>query len=1732
MFPTFSGKSHRQRQVNLSGQKNTNPFAAPFTQRAYHELVAAFLVQPDLSIFEAKLDLFAENIDVAELSSAVVAYYNSRSSHVVIGQGQELWLLAHFIGLVQTKRGGSRDSVSLKALYTQISYLSSQIKIGFPSAGEEAGQEAENGLPQYVFEQLQSLVTKEGISGLLDRFTTEHSANSGQELEDASLLAAYTLTIIRTFPSEYGEKILYPLVMTDIHTPRGDLPSIKFFWSAMSNTSVFDIIKSGDDATLDLLLRGKPRAGSTLQYGSKWDEEWRSILLFLELYVYVLKVTDDDDFFSGLGTSPMSHGAVESRVRKNCLALDDLLGLTLFLKHLAFTLLYNATQLHESELPSFATSRGIHKHHSLQTYSIISGIDYDSFSSIVTAAMRMLYERDSRRRFLPDGHWLMTSKFNMDSFMQAVIVEEERQRELKTKAEKDGDEDSDEESEADDDAMDSRPVGFMDQQSRRRMEYARNELQKRNKRAEQERKLAAAGPKIEILRKMPFAIPFETRVQIFRQFVLLDKERRRNGHVDADRWRLWVMSRTQDPFDPRGRQDNALARHEAKVKRGQVFNDAMDQFYQLGDGLKEPIQITFVDQFDTVEAGIDGGGVTKEFLMSVTKEAFTEQHNLMVANSRNAYYPNPCALDQRYELLRQARVPEGSPEWNESVNDLLKEYEFLGRIIGKCFYEGILIDIVFAPFFLLKWASAGSGAGYRGSINDLRDMDEELYQGLVNLEHHNGDISELEIDFTIEDQISFPGEPLRTETRNLLSSGENMIVTNENRPMYTRYVAMHRLAQQPRRQTAHFLKGLGAIIELGWLSMFNQSELQRLVGGDSSAIDVEDLRANTEYSGVYQIGDDGEEHPTIKMFWEVMFGLDDQERRDVLKYVTSTPRAPLLGFSQLRPPFTIRDGGQDQDRLPSASTCVNLLKLPQYKSAKRLKQKLLYAVTSGAGSPPSPGILKYVDPLIGTTNGGHVFPGASLPYGMAKAVADTMSIAENAAGFVSDNNSITGFSHMHDSGTGGNPSMGNFPLFVHPGCPDDDVAKCKFPQLERMTDRVNGSVAASPGYFSINLTNSVRAEMTVTEHVALYRFSFPGTEKVEVEDGKEVPYSPLVLVDLIDLANSRANGGIEVYPDTGRIIGDGTYSPSFGTGQYNAYFCADFRGAKMRRTGTFVRNEVKEDVKFIDGSEPGWYNPGGSTGAWVQFERPEKNDQIFARVGLSFISVDQACANAEREIPDFEFGKVQTAAREAWAKKLGAIEVDATGVSEEMQTTFWSGLYRTMLSPQNYTGENQGWNSTEPYYDSFYCIWDSFRAQHPLLTIIDPVAQTEMVRALVDIYRHVGKLPDCRMSFCKGFTQGGSNADIVLADAFVKNITDDINWDTAYEAVVSDAEVEPMNWGVEGRGNLVSWHELGYIPWNDEDKNGTGPSSRTISRSVEYAYDDFCIGLMAEGMGKRADARKYHARSANWQNLWNANQKDLYRDKQGDVVQSDFLGFLQPRLVDGTWRYHSTRACSPIHQMHSCYYDTALDTYEGSPWLYSFFVPQDMAGLVKAMGGRERFVERLTYFHTSGIAYMGNEQAFLTVFQFHYGGRPGLSSYWAHEYIPSQFNASVNGIPGNDDCAMGAFSAFVYMGFFPVAGQDVYLVTPPFFPEVKVRARNGAWAVIRVSNFDPTYARKYVRSATLNGRAYKRSWITHEFFMKGGVLELTVGEKEDPSWGTGEGDLPPSHPFLDRGSAG
>jgi putative alpha-1,2-mannosidase len=548
---------------------------------------------------------------------------------------------------------------------------------------------------------------------------------------------------------------------------------------------------------------------------------------------------------------------------------------------------------------------------------------------------------------------------------------------------------------------------------------------------------------------------------------------------------------------------------------------------------------------------------------------------------------------------------------------------------------------------------------------------------------------------------------------------------------------------------------------------------------------------------------------------------------------------------------------------------------------------------------------------------------------MAKAVADVDSDS-NQGGFTTEGGKVTGFSTMHDSGTGGNPSLGNFAFFPYASCPGDDINKCVYPKARRGVNYKENSVKASPGYFGITLASGVSAEMTTAQHTSLFRFKFPTSS-----NGTNGT-SPLILLDLTDLSNSRQdNATVSVDDETGRMSGSARFLPSFGTGNWVGYFCADFEGADTRDNGIWVNSRADSDVKDlkINRGINGGALPGGS---FVRFTT-NPSAGILARIGVSLISSEQACRSAEAEIPDFDFEETHTVAEAAWREKLSPISISSTGVDDSLVTNFFSGIYRTMVNPQNYTGENPLWSSSELYFDSFYCLWDSFRSQLPFLTIMDPVALQQMVRSLIDTYEHEGWLPDCRMSLCKGYTQGGSNADVVLTDAFIKGLKGGIDWDKGYQAVIKDADVEPYLWSVEGRGGLDSWKLLGYIPTDDFDYKGFGTVTRSVSRTLEYAYNDFCIAQMASGLDNNADKEKYLERGQNWKNLYDANQKSLLFNGQ----DTGFTGFFQGRYANGTWHDQDPLWCSAIDPDSNrvcSLQNTGQETFESSLWEYGLYV--------------------------------------------------------------------------------------------------------------------------------------------------------------------------------------------------
>lgn len=357
---------------------------------------------------------------------------------------------------------------------------------------------------------------------------------------------------------------------------------------------------------------------------------------------------------------------------------------------------------------------------------------------------------------------------------------------------------------------------------------------------------------------------------------------------------------------------------------------------------------------------------------------------------------------------------------------------------------------------------------------------------------------------------------------------------------------------------------------------------------------------------------------------------------------------------------------------------------------------ILLAGVLCAASSAAPDPLQYVNPLIGSNNGGNVFAGASLPYGLAKAVADVDG--QNTGGFATDGSRVTGFSSVHDSGTGGNPSLGNFPLFPQV-CPGDELDSCNFKIGDRSVHYSEGSVVARPGYFALQLASGVGAEMTTAEKTALYRFRFPMNSSVSASSGS---VHPMVMLDLTDLWQSRQNASVDVDAETGRMKGGGTFLPSFGAGSYEMHYCVDFFGAAVYDSGVWVNNRAGTQPKqiFVTRGFNLFYLEAGG---FVRFHSLT-NNTVTVRMGMSFVSSEQACRNAEAEIPNptSSFDSLVQAAQEAWTEKLSPVSIVPGGASEALQQSFWSGLYRTMLSPQNYTGENPYWNSGIPYFDSYY----------------------------------------------------------------------------------------------------------------------------------------------------------------------------------------------------------------------------------------------------------------------------------------------------------------------------------------------------------------------------------------------------------------------------------------------
>ena len=599
------------------------------------------------------------------------------------------------------------------------------------------------------------------------------------------------------------------------------------------------------------------------------------------------------------------------------------------------------------------------------------------------------------------------------------------------------------------------------------------------------------------------------------------------------------------------------------------------------------------------------------------------------------------------------------------------------------------------------------------------------------------------------------------------------------------------------------------------------------------------------------------------------------------------------------------------------------------------------------------------------------------------------------------------------------------------------------------------------GYYSTTFENGIRTEITTSERCAFYRIHYPEKGSLLIDATHYLGKNPVP-----DLREQQQfiGGEVEVV-NAHEVRGYTRVRGGWNNGDaYTVYFCLVSDKA--------FKQKNENVVEFTD-------------------------SLVNIKVGISYVSEQQA----KRNIPACDFDTQLSQLRDSWETLLSRIQIKGTEADKRM---FYTALYHTMIMPVDKTGENPKWTA-RPYYDDYYAIWDTYRTSTPLITLIDPKREAEIVNSLLNIYKREGYMPDARSGDCNGRTQGGSNAEVVIADAFTKGV-EGIDYNFALEAMLKDAEVDPgADHEKHGRGGLKEYLEYGYLPYGI-DRAGT--------RTIEYAYNDYCIALVAKGLGRMDIYERYLKQSENWKNLW-----------RSDYEWDDVKGYIMPKDAQGNWMdsvpwgkskvYHPLIPYTPITKVAPWYLPWwSTFFYEALSAEYSLSIPHDVPALIEACGGAETFRKRLDMFFDRKRYNVGNEPSFLTPCLYHWIGRPDLTSDRVRKIITENYNDKPDGLPGNDDSgAMSSWLAFHMMGLYPNAGQSYYLMHAPLIPEWTMQLANGK-SIHGIIKGKGTHFEK----VTLNGKLLDDARLEHADLMQGGELVFYVSKKKLPSsWEEGPG---------------
>ena len=622
----------------------------------------------------------------------------------------------------------------------------------------------------------------------------------------------------------------------------------------------------------------------------------------------------------------------------------------------------------------------------------------------------------------------------------------------------------------------------------------------------------------------------------------------------------------------------------------------------------------------------------------------------------------------------------------------------------------------------------------------------------------------------------------------------------------------------------------------------------------------------------------------------------------------------------------------------------------------------------------------------------------------------------------------------------------------------------KFLQNERGSWFSHKAETARPYYYSVYLADhDVKTEITPTERSAYFRFTFPESEE------------SYIVVDAFD------NGSfVQIDEENGTVTGYTTKNSGGVPDNFRNYFV-------MKFDKPFASAEVWSGDKIIKGKREVEDNHVGAVLGFKTY----KGEKIGVKVSSSFISEEQAWLNLE-ELGSRNFNEVKESARNAWNDVMNRVRVE--GGTDEQLRTFYSCLYRSLLFPRKfyevdkygnivhyspYNGEvRRGYMHTDTGF------WDTFRALFPFLNLMYPSVNKEIQEGLANSYEESGFLPEWASPGHRHCMVGNNSASVV-ADAYLKGCqTEKI--DLLYEAVLHGANHVHPQVPSTGRLGYEYYNQKGYVPYN------VG-INENVARTLEYAYDDFVLAQVAKKLGKTDDYKALIKRAENYRN----------------VIDPE-TGYARGRHADGTW-------IEPFDPFASTSF-----ICEGTPYHYTWYAPQDIAGLIRHMGGKERFINRLDNFFEGNYYWHGNEPGHHIAYLFAYAGEPWKTQKWVHDIINREYFTTPDGLSGNDDAGqMSSWLVFSMVGFYPVCpGMPYYVIGSPSFEESVITLENGKKFTIEAPGASDKNI--YIQSATLNGQPYDKSYILHTDIMNGGKLSFVMGDSPNKEWASSAGSLPPS----------